>query len=91
LKTGHTLKISLSFITLFTYKVVVLGDVNGDGFVNASDARLILRHIASLDPLDGDNAAMGAADADRDGIITAADARLALRAAAGIEDLFEDI
>ena len=61
-----------------------IGDVDGDGSVTASDARLALRAAVGLETLDEETADL--ADADRDGKITAADARLILRAAVGLED-----
>ncbi len=62
----------------------ILGDVSGDGLVNASDARLALRAAAELDTLD--TSSFYAADVDFDDNITAADARKILRYSAGLED-----
>ncbi|MBR5428304.1 MAG: leucine-rich repeat protein [Clostridia bacterium] len=61
----------------------VLGDVNGDGAVKASDARLTLRVSAKLETLD-ETAAL-AADVNGDGRINSADARLILRVAAKLQ------
>lgn len=58
------------------------GDVNQDGKVTASDARLALRYSAKLQTLT--NAQIKAADANSDGKVTAADARILLRYAAGL-------
>lgn len=60
---------------------VMMGDLNGDKAVSASDARLLLRRAASID-----NTAypMMACDADGNGKISAADARLVLRVSAKI-------
>lgn len=55
---------------------VIKGDVDGDGKVTASDARLILRAAVGLETLD-----LERADVDGDGKITSADAREALRTA----------
>lgn len=55
---------------------VIKGDVDGDGKVTASDARLILRASVGLETLD-----LERADVDGDGKITSADAREALRTA----------
>lgn len=62
-----------------------IGDVDGDGFVKAADARLALRASVGLENLS--DAARKAADADFDGNIKAADARLILRASVGLEVL----
>ena len=60
-----------------------IGDINGDGKVNAADARLALRGAAKVETLE--NSAFYAADVDADGKITAKDARKILRVAAGLE------
>ena len=62
------------------------GDVDGDGQVTAVDARLILRHSASLEKIQ--DAYSPLADVDGDGLITASDARIALRMSANLESLF---
>ena len=56
------------------YKV---GDVNGDGFVRAADARMILRYVADLIELSEDELAR--ADVDGNGQVQAVDARKILR------------
>lgn len=56
------------------------GDVDRNGLVTASDARLILRYSALLQSFDAEQKNL--ADINSDGRITAADARLALRIAA---------
>lgn len=58
---------------------VLQGDVNGDGKVTASDARLVLRHSIKLEAIENIEAI---ADINADGKITASDARLVLRIAA---------
>ena len=60
-----------------------IGDINFDGRVTASDARLALRAAAKLDTLQGN--ALLAADVDFDGKTSASDARKILRVAAGLE------
>lgn len=64
-----------------------LGDVDFDGSVTASDARLALRAAVGLEDIPFDTEAFYAADVDDDYVITASDARLILRAAVGLEDL----
>ena len=65
----------------------VPGDVDADGAVTASDARLALRCAVGLEKYARGSDAYIACDADRDGTVTAADARLILRAAVGLEVL----
>ena len=66
-----------------TETIEIPGDINGDGFVRANDARTLLRYTASLEKLDEKQ--LRYADASLDGKITVADARHILRAAAGLE------
>ncbi|MBQ9880186.1 MAG: leucine-rich repeat protein, partial [Clostridia bacterium] len=82
--TGSTVTVSVGGATA-TKTLIVLGDVDGDGNINASDARLALRAAAKLDTLEGPFAS--AADADGDGSINAIDARGILRAAAKLDVL----
>lgn len=63
------------------------GDVNGDGKVTASDARLALRRAVGLETYAEGSPAFLACDVNRDGKVTAADARKILRAAVGLETL----
>lgn len=63
------------------------GDVNGDGKVNAADARLVLRASASLETLTDEQKVV--AEVTGDNKISAADARLILRAAANLDILPE--
>lgn len=67
----------------FDYDGVVMYDVNGDGKINASDARLALRVSARLEVLEGNS--FTAADTDKDGKVTASDARRILRKAAKLD------
>ena len=62
---------------------ILLGDVNGDGRVNARDARLLLRYAAGL--ADETELDLAAADYNGDGRVNARDARAVLRAAAGLD------
>lgn len=61
---------------------IMKGDADGDGKVTARDARLALRHAASLEMLNEQGKA--SADVDSDGKISASDARAILRFAANI-------
>ncbi len=64
------------------YVIIVAMDVNGDGSVSSSDARLALRNAVSLEELT--EAAIQAADSDQDGKVSTADARAILRTAVGL-------
>ncbi len=55
-----------------TYTIVVLGDVNGNGRIDSSDAYLIASYVAGNTELS--DMALWAADADQDGVVTAEDA-----------------
>ena len=63
------------------------GDVDLDGKVTASDARLTLRAAVGLENYAAGSREFLSADVDCDGTITAGDARTILRAAVGIETL----
>ncbi len=63
--------------------LVLRGDADGSGKVNAADARRTVRTAARLDELDGPRL-KAAADMNGDGRISASDAREILRAAARI-------
>ena len=66
-----------------------LGDVNFDGKVNATDARIALRISAKLESVEKyKTGAFNAADIDKNGKISALDARKILRVAAKL-DKFE--
>lgn len=70
-----------------TPEVVLLGDVDDDGFVNAKDALLVLKHSAKIAVLE--EAQMVRADVTKEGNIDAKDALDILKLAAGIIDSFE--
>lgn len=67
----------------FNYDGIIMYDVNGDGNINAVDARLALRASAQLETLTGNS--FTAADIDKDGKVTAIDARKILRKAAQLD------
>ncbi len=63
---------------------VTLGDVDGNGKVQAIDARMILRHAAKVETLSGEPTLL-CADVNDDGKINATDARRALRIASKLD------
>ncbi|MBQ9879092.1 MAG: hypothetical protein IJM45_01525 [Clostridia bacterium] len=81
--TGSTVTVTVGTDTV-TKVLIFLGDVDGNGSVNATDARLALRAAAKLDTLEGAFAV--AADPDGSKTINATDARMILRAAAKLDD-----
>ncbi len=68
---------------LFEYDAYTLGDVDNDGKVTASDARLALRASVNLEKLTATQTK--AADIDKSSTVTASDARMILRASVGLE------
>ncbi len=76
-----------SFGILSNAQEILLGDLNRDGKVSASDARTVLRFSAKLENFTEDDIVY--ADVNFDNNITAKDARLILRAAAKLESLPE--
>ena len=70
-----------------TARVYTLGDVNGDGYIHADDARLALRASARLETLS--DAQLIAADVNGDGKLFANDARQILRVSAKLQAGFE--
>ena len=68
---------------LTAYDTAQKGDANGDGKINAADARFALRCAAGLEK--ADDALIHAIDVNEDGNINAADARLILRVVAKID------
>lgn len=69
-------------------KIYYYGDCNVDGYVNAADARIALRHSVGLEIIPTHRGQV-LADVDTDGEITAADARSILRLAVGL-DILDD-
>lgn len=63
----------------------LLGDVDGNKKVNASDARKVLRYVAGLEQLNSTQ--LKAANVDGNKSVTATDARRILRHVAGLEKL----
>ena len=77
-------------ITDFNFTPRWFGDINDDGYVTASDARLALRHAVDLEKINysGDRIY---ADVNFDGEINSADAREIMRLAVGLDTLFDQV
>lgn len=71
--------------TNFDYNLRYVGDADGDGKVNSTDARLVLRAATNIEPLS--DIAMQYCDVDGNGSLAPGDARLILRAAVQLEIL----
>lgn len=65
-----------------SYPTFFVGDIDGDGRVTASDARLALRYCVGLEDISPDR--LSYANCDGNDTISAADARLILRTSVGI-------
>jgi len=71
-----------------TLEAYALGDVNGDGKIDANDAIEILKFVAGLpNAITGNASAEAAADVDGDGVINVDDALCILRHVAGLSSL----
>lgn len=79
LSTSHT-----GLFIIAEDKTYCTGDLNGDGLVKATDARLALRISAKLDKSDAMQKKSG--DVNANGKIDASDARLILRVAASLDN-----
>jgi DNA-directed RNA polymerase subunit RPC12/RpoP len=84
---ARTVTVELSHFSTYiladndTAPAVLVGDVNGDGRVNARDARLLLRYLAGL--TEEGEVDVSAADFNGDGRVNARDARAILQYLAG--------
>ena len=58
------------------------GDVNGNGAVDSTDARVVLRHVTNKNPLSG--SPLSAADANGDGVVNTEDVRYMLKKRVGL-------
>lgn len=72
-----------SMMSCLTASAALVGDVNHDGNVTASDARIVLRAVAKLEWMNEEDYYI--ADANHDRNVTASDARIILRVAAKLE------
>lgn len=85
LKTGMKIKLIVNGTVVDETEVIVLGDVNCDGNVSVTDARLALRQAVGLEEMRG--ARLAAAQlTDGKSAVSVGDARLILRAAVTLDD-----
>ena len=70
----------------FKLRKVLVGDVDWDGRITASDARLALRRAVELEIYPKGSALFLACDVDHNDRVNATDARLILRAAVGLDN-----
>ncbi len=85
LKTGMKIKLIVNGTVVDETEVIVLGDVNCDGNVSVTDARLALRQAVELEEMSG--ARLAAAQlTDGKSAVSVGDARLILRAAVTLDD-----
>lgn len=88
MKKALSLTLVFCLLSVFCVTAWALScDVDSDGSITASDARLALRHSVDLERLTGE--ALKAADTDSDGSVTANDARFILRLSVGLETVPE--
>ncbi len=87
-KEGYALHTNGETVTVSSDVILAQkpGDVDGDGNITASDARLCLRRAVDLEDYAVGSFEFTACDVDKDGSVTANDARSILRAAVGLED-----
>jgi len=71
LGTGWTISYIVNGVVKESYRVIVLGDVNGDGAINSADYVDIKAHLQGVSILEGIFAL--AADVNGDGYISSAD------------------
>ncbi|OQA49935.1 MAG: hypothetical protein BWY46_00265 [Firmicutes bacterium ADurb.Bin300] len=83
--TGCIIRLMDGEEILDSLTVIIKGDVDGDGKVNISDARKVLRVAVNLENFDGNPAAAYAADIDGSGKSEISDARKILRVAVGLQ------
>ena len=66
-------------------KLLIMGDINGDGEITAQDASLVLQLVAKKLSSTSEGIIYAAADVNGDGVVTAQDASLILQLVAGKE------
>ncbi len=88
--TGAKVDVSVDGVgVLTTYYVVIYGDVNGDGAVDAFDAFYVDKDINNISTLDG--VYSKAADTDASGSVTIADMSAIMSAAVGNADAISQV
>ncbi len=83
---NHDVELKATYKDKSAGEKVMLGDVDNDKKITASDARLALRRAVDLETYPAGSREYTACDVDKDGKVTAGDARKILRAAVSLED-----
>lgn len=87
--TGATMTVSVSGVDTFDYEVILFGDINGDGYIDATDLLLVKRAMLGMTQLDGFFAI--AADVNQDGETNASDLLLLKRSILGLQTISQQL
>ncbi len=82
LLSGNNITFTAATLTGDPVSTRQIGDVNDDGFINSSDARLVLQHTVSLITLTGEDFRCG--DVNSDNRLNSSDARWILQKSVGL-------
>lgn len=75
--TGCTVRVLAGVQSVQDYQIVLFGDANGDGKLNAIDLTTINRHLLQITTIDSNN--LMAADVNHDGTVNAIDLTILVR------------
>lgn len=80
---------TMAFAVDSTEDNVIIGDVDGDGYIKANDAMLVLQYVESLSDVDSTltDDQLYLADVQADGVVDSEDAKLILQDVAGLYDI----
>jgi hypothetical protein len=85
--TGAKVTVVVNGSAIDAYYVLLYGDLDGDGNVNATDAAIASQVGAGYQDLDGGDLFLSAGDIDLSGDVTSSDAAAIAQAAAGVVDI----
>ncbi len=85
--TGAKVTVVVGSSAIDAYYVLMYGDLDGDGNVNATDAAIAAQVGAGYQDLDGGDLFLSAGDIDLSGDVTPSDAAAIAQAAAGVADI----